>query len=138
MGCDIFITAQRKTELGWETVPDKLDDFRSYAVFGALAGVRSPGTYAPISHARGMPDDAPEDLKQLESDQTEPFHSAGLHHFSWLTSKEILEWKGWNTPFQYYSDEDETLGECCDFFLESIKNLEVTYGETRILFFFGS
>ena len=87
MGCDIHSYTERKTDKGWELIPD-LNPFswRTYSVFGFLADVRNHSAVPPIAKRRGFPDDASEDLKKVKEDDGWDCHS-----FGWLSTKELLE-----------------------------------------------
>ena len=83
----------RKKESGSEPF-----DWRSYAVFGFLAGVRNYSHSEPITERRGLPydseylnettEDAWGGLESRRSDLTEP---GSYHSHSYLTLKELLE-----------------------------------------------
>jgi hypothetical protein len=85
MGCDIHIFAEKKGDDGkyyaLEFIPF---DWRSYGMFGFLAGVRNYSDVTPISGPRGMPADASDKaLKGYDS-----LGSDG-HSHSWLTVYEL-------------------------------------------------
>lgn len=91
MGCDIHIIAQRRNGDAWEDVTGKFTDgpapfdWRSYGMFGFLAGVRNYSAVPPISEPRGIPDD-------YDRGRIDEFDgcSLGDHSFSWLTVAELL------------------------------------------------
>lgn len=104
MGCDIHSHAERRVNGKWEKVYNAftLDDFakeyygrekgdspfdwRSYAMFGFLAGVRNYSCCEPIVEPRGFPDDACAEVKE-DYDAW----SCDAHTPSFLTAKELLE-----------------------------------------------
>jgi hypothetical protein len=58
MGVDMTVVEQRKTADGWEPVGGlQTFDWRSYGVYGFLAGVRNYSAVPPISEPRGLPAD---------------------------------------------------------------------------------
>jgi hypothetical protein len=67
MGCDIHLYVERRTDSGWEHVPDHSDDWRddlnwysrrNYYLFAILADVRNEGRgIKPIDSPRGLPPD---------------------------------------------------------------------------------
>jgi hypothetical protein len=75
MGCDIHLYVERRTDSGWEHVPDHSDDWRdtanwystrNYNLFAILADVRNGHGFAgiktgdgfiPIDYPRGLPAD---------------------------------------------------------------------------------
>lgn len=85
MGCDIHTYAERKTDNGFVAI-DGLSPFswRSYGIFGFLAGVRNYSDVTPISAPRGFPDDASvaarEEYKAWDGDAHTP---------AWLTVEEL-------------------------------------------------
>lgn len=87
MGCDIHSHAERKNESGaWEKITDlEPFDWRSYGMFGFLAGVRNYSDVPPIAERRGVPTDASrevaEDYERWDSD---------AHSASWLSVAELL------------------------------------------------
>ena len=91
MGCDIHIWAERKTSYGHKAVTDTKFtdgpapfDWRSYGMFGFLAGVRNYSDVPPISEPRGFPDDmSPEAVDELDAWDTD------AHTPSWLTVEEL-------------------------------------------------
>jgi hypothetical protein len=86
MGCDIHAHAERKTTGGYELVPDVVPfDWRSYGMYGFLAGVRNYSAVPSIAERRGLPDDmsagAREEYEHWELD---------AHSASWLALDELL------------------------------------------------
>ena len=85
MGCDIHTFSERRTLDGqWETVKFAPFDWRSYAIFGFLAGVRNSAMVTPISEPRGLPEDA----RSWVIDQ---FCGMDYHTPSWLGVQELLD-----------------------------------------------
>jgi hypothetical protein len=87
MGCDIHIVAQKQNEAGqWGEITGSFSegpspfDWRSYGLFGFLAGVRNYSAVPPISEPRGLPDD-------YGQDPEEPW--LGDHSHSWLSVDEL-------------------------------------------------
>lgn len=87
MGCDIHTYCERKNAKGeWEYVAGVTPfDWRSYGVFGWLAGVRNYSAITPISDQRGMPEDVSEDVLGEYERWGDDAHSA-----SWLSLNELL------------------------------------------------
>lgn len=89
MGCDIHIIAQRRVDGGWTEAKGAFVDgaspfdWRSYSMFGFLAGVRNYSAVPPISEPRGLPED-------FDADE-EAGGFVGDHSFSWLTVKELSD-----------------------------------------------
>ena len=101
MGCDIHSHAERRVNGKWEVVKDAftLDDFdreyygrekgdspfrwRSYSMFGFLAGVRS--WIDPIDDPRGFPKDASDEVREVY------LREKYIHTPSFLTAKELLK-----------------------------------------------
>ena len=106
MGCDIHSFAERRNKQTnkWEKVEDafSLDnydkerlkkdkgehpfDWRSYSMYGFLAGVRNYSCCDPIAEPRGIPDDTTDEVR-------EDYEGWGsdAHTPSFLTAKELLE-----------------------------------------------
>lgn len=85
MGCDIHAYAERKTNRGWEPVGDLSPfDWRSYGLFGFLAGVRNYSAIPPIAEKRGFPDDAGNEVREEYKSWECDAHSA-----SWLSMTEL-------------------------------------------------
>lgn len=88
MGCDIHIIAQKRNEQGqWVAVSGKFSpfDWRSYGMYGWLAGVRNYSDVTPISEPRGLPDDF-----SLVKWEAETNDWLGDHSYSWLSVEELL------------------------------------------------
>ena len=112
MGCDIHINCEIKTSDGyWENCdfftidptykslkgdperPPKwlikqVDVGRNYALFGVLAGVRDR-SHPMISEPRGIPDNISKQTKKRYLRESE----WGCHSYSWLTLKELLDYR---------------------------------------------
>lgn len=98
MGCDIHLIAQRKlsnssdapvwsdNEAEYEDIRDIFLDYRSYGLFGFLAGVRNYSAIPPISKPRGIPSDF--------HTESHPFREADsyYHSKSWLSVQELAEY----------------------------------------------
>jgi len=87
MGCDLHGFVERKNEMGqWEYAPGFHPfDWRSYRLYGWLAGVRNYSAVTPLSKPRGLPGDASASLKEKYNDDDD-YHSA-----SWVSLEELLE-----------------------------------------------
>jgi hypothetical protein len=107
MGCDIHPLAQKRGADGkWQAVMDSRFaegyhpfNWRSYGLYGWLAGVRNYSDVPPISEPRGYPADFdPEhwDSWSTAKSGTEPewggpdYISMGDHSASWLSVEELL------------------------------------------------
>lgn len=88
MGCDIHIKAQKRDGDSWVNVNGDFTegsapfDWRSYGLFGFLAGVRNYSDLTPISEPRGLPEGVTE-----WSDNDETWF--GDHSHSWLSVEEL-------------------------------------------------
>lgn len=151
MGADIHCNAERRTEKGWETIPDlNLFDCRDYGLFGFLADVRNYSAIVPISQPRGMPVDSP---TASEFDE----FCIGQYTISWLSVAEILSYDfdqitedrrcrrrtedGWSDGAQTCEPGHgkkmtyrEFLG---DYFFREVERLRAS-GAERIVFWFSS
>ncbi|MFA5697672.1 MAG: hypothetical protein WC888_04550 [Candidatus Izemoplasmatales bacterium] len=149
MGCDIHSFAEKKNQNGQYIIIEDLCpfDWRSYSVFGFLAGVRNYSNIIPISTPRGLPDDVCQEIK-------DDFESRGYdaHSASWLSIKEL-------TDFEYDKETEDCRvtingdGGCtCDpgggkkqtyreflrsEFFDEIKKLKEAKAE-RIVFYFDN
>lgn len=86
MGCDIHSHAERRVNGRWEKVPDfEPFDWRNYAMFGFLAGVRSHWC-DPIVEPRGFPANASYAVHKDYEDWGTDAHTP-----SFLTLKELLD-----------------------------------------------
>jgi hypothetical protein len=88
MGCDIHSVAEKRERNTWVDlglVPQPFD-WRSYSLFGFLAGVRNYSAIPSIAEFRGFPADASDvtksDYKKWDMDAHSP---------SWLLMSELLE-----------------------------------------------
>ncbi len=86
MGCDIHAYAEIKEKGKWEFTGINPFDFRSYGLFGFLAGVRNYSEAEPIAKERGVPSD----LSPEVSESNESWDSDG-HSHSWVSLKELLD-----------------------------------------------
>lgn len=105
MGCDIHPHVEVKVDDKWEISTEEvfsLDsfdrdyykkekssepfDWRSYSMFGFLAGVRNYDHCIPISEPKGLPDDCSEEIKEAYED-----YSSDAHSCSYLTLRELSE-----------------------------------------------
>jgi len=104
MGCDIHSHAERRVGGKWEVVKDAFTlgdfdkeyynkergdspfDWRSYSMYGFLAGVRNYSCCDPIAEPRGIPDDTTSEVR-------EDYEGWGsdAHTPSFLTAKELLD-----------------------------------------------
>lgn len=91
MGCDIHIWAERKTTAGYEAIDGvkfaeglQPFDWRSYAMYGFLAGVRNYSAVPPIAEPRGVPADASDEVL----DDFEGW-DVDAHSSSWLSVEEL-------------------------------------------------
>lgn len=87
MGCDIHAYAERRNEAGqWEEIPDLQPfDWRSYSLFGWLAGVRNYSAVEPIAKGRGLPEDATSAVRECYLDDDD------CHSCTWVSLAELLE-----------------------------------------------
>lgn len=84
MGCDIHSRAERRENGKWVVIDGLAPfDWRSYGMFGFLAGVRNYSAIPPLSEPRGLPDDTPQ-----SGDDYDDY--LGDHSFSWLSLDELL------------------------------------------------
>ena len=112
MGCDIHIYVEVKKNGKWEHFKEnhfeasdfdksyykkeKVSqpfDWRHYAMFGVLAGVRNRDV-VPIKEKRGLPEDISEDVKISRESYGEEGHST-----SYLTARELYEFDYNKNPF---------------------------------------
>lgn len=127
MGCDIHSIAEVKTAAGWLPIESdgrvaswgtffskKTDylspfDWRSYAVFGFLAGVKNYSRCEPLSEPKGLPEDSehlnspspyaydtnPMNGEKIPDSEKETIKQdlleGGYHSHSYLTLKELTE-----------------------------------------------
>lgn len=89
MGCDIHTFAQRRNDGGgYETITSNFAEgpqpfyWRSYGLFGFLAGVRNYSDVAPISEQRGLPADMNRCTDEYEE-------LSDCHSCSWLSVEEL-------------------------------------------------
>ena len=140
MGCDIHVTTEKKINGTWTQLSFEPFTWRSYGMFGFLAGVRNYSAIPSLAKPRGFPPDATAKMDHNK------------HSHSWLSVKELLD-------FNYEAEMedrrvviDNNHGSTCEpgggekmtyreflgrhFFkdLEVLKEL----GATRIVFSFDS
>lgn len=87
MGCDIHGYAERRNAAGqWEEIPGlRPFDWRSYNLFGWLAGVRNYSAVAPIAERRGLPGDVSPAIEELYVED------ADCHSATWVSLAELRE-----------------------------------------------
>ena len=85
MGCDIHTHTERRDGNTWVSVPlsPPVWDWRSYGLFGFIAGVRNCWAVKPIAQPRGFPEDASDEA-------TSGFDDWDGHTPSYLTLQEML------------------------------------------------
>lgn len=91
MGCDMTACAEKKLNNGeWEQLDFKPFDWRSYGMYGFLAGVRNYSAVTQIAPCRGLPDDG--NFKKQEEKKGNPWidYDENFCH-SWLTVKELAD-----------------------------------------------
>ena len=95
MGCDIHITAEYKREDGKWIRNEKciFDDkynapfsWRSYSLFGFLAGIRNMSECTPLSNPRGLPEDTTDSTREYWDGW-----ECDAHNPSWLSLEDIME-----------------------------------------------
>jgi len=84
MGCDIHSYSEKQIKGIWTDLDFSPFNWRSYGMYGFLAGVRNYSSTKPISEPRGVPHTSPVLKEYL--DDVGYYHSA-----SHLTVKELLE-----------------------------------------------
>lgn len=148
MGCDIHSHAEHKVDGKWKVIPGLTPfDWRSYGMYGFLAGVRNYSAVPPISEPRGTPDDAAPEIRE----SWESWDMDG-HSHSWLSVAEL-------SSFNYDQEmEDRRVmrnndGGCTcdpgdgekmtyreflgDAFFEDLKKLQAA-GAERVVFWFDN
>jgi hypothetical protein len=84
MGCDIHTFVEQQTPTGWEHLEiQEVFDWRSYHLFGWLAGVRNYSQVPPIAEPRGLPADVSREVEKESND-------LDWHSRSWLSADELL------------------------------------------------
>ncbi len=160
MGCDIHMWVERKeTDGKWHLVPDaKVYNYRSYRLFGFLAGVCGDGP--AIAEPRGWPDDMSDELEQFlgfdfegpenYDNRDKRLRWPGDHTPSWLTADEILKALAalpqgvyeWDPRAKYIVWEpDVCRGSMLEFertYAEYWANLAKSPSDVRIVFNFDS
>ena len=154
MECDIHSHAEKKTEAGYEKIPE-LEPFgwRSYGIFGFLANVRNYSAVPPIAERRGVPADMSAEVAKNYEGWDMDAHSA-----SWLSIAELAafdydakmedrrvtrqtgpnSWDGGATTAELGGGKEMTFREFLgDGFFEDIKTLQEA-GADRIIFWFDN
>jgi hypothetical protein len=91
MGCDIHLYGEKRNQDGtWEHTSDGDDldapmNYRSYGIFGFLAGVRNYSAVTPISRQRGLPDDTSAFVRSAFTSWRFDAHSP-----SWMSMDELM------------------------------------------------
>ena len=98
MGCDIHSYAEKKVGDKWEVIPYLIDEtflyWRSYRVFGWLAGVRNYFDVTSIAPVRGIPIDASSEVREKLEEWGLDAHTA-----SWISLDEFLAFD-YNSPVE--------------------------------------
>jgi hypothetical protein len=82
MGCDIHTYAERKVGDSYELIADlRPFDWRSYGMYGFLAGVRNYSDVPALAADRGIPPDASASVRKA--------HHGGYHSESWVDVLEL-------------------------------------------------
>lgn len=150
MGCNIHSHAERRVGGKWEKVYGAftLDDFdkeyygrekgdspfdwRSYAMFGFLAGVRSHWC-DPIIEPRGFPSDACDEVRE----NYEGWYGFA-HTPSFLTAKELLEFNYDKPIFEGYKETyRDNLSEMFFVHIEDLSKLGDPK-DVRVVFWFDN
>ena len=163
MGCDItsFVEKKNRETQKWEVVRDCIKvngymkefhgkdlisspfDWRSYDIYGFLAGVRNRSCITPIVEPRGIPDDASEEIIKLYNRDPENCHSS-----SYLTVEELLAYdydRSITEIEEYWEEGDEedpkTIREFLGtFFFDDLKSLKAIGkpNMVRVIFWFDN
>lgn len=142
MGCDIHAVIQVKKADGKWVVSDwdPLKTPRQYSSFAIMAGVRNHFQHPliPICEPKGLP----EDIGFIHGEEDE--HKwLGDHSFSWLTLKELREWKYWGELIPNYDGKNYFqscwAGAQLQYWMEEIAGFEsVNEEDIRIVFGFDN
>ncbi len=134
MGTDIYCAIERRDSSGRWRFVGPLDIRRSYALFGALAGVGGTG-HKPLAPPRGLPEDL--DLASCTDDEHgECFGGAdefGERDRSWLTLAELRSYD-WSTIFTGEGQANQS--SACMKFVEWIAQQDAPPNDLRIVFGF--
>lgn len=84
MGCDIHSYAEKRVNGKWQRVDVTPFDWRSYGMYGFLAGVRNYSDVPPLAGRRGLPGDASQEVAGEHEHWGGDAHSA-----SWLSVEEL-------------------------------------------------
>jgi hypothetical protein len=143
MGCDIHCFAEVKQKDRWVMVQDYFTpdsyskeylhkdkvtncfDWRSYFMFGLLAGVRR-NDVEPISEPKGLPLDISDEVNDEYLGWEDNVHS-----MSYLTLEEL-------NNFDYSKYSDEYLSNLFFTHLYELNELKETYSDVRIVFWFDN
>lgn len=99
MGTDIHIMLQSKMDDEWVT-HGQLSNFRSYLIFGVLAGVRGCHLHAgPIAEPRGFPEGFTWTDGPYAEARSHEGIDMGYHDFTWLSVAEIMAYPGWDEVY---------------------------------------
>jgi hypothetical protein len=91
MGCDIHIHTEVRKCKYWQHATGNFSegsapfDWRSYNLYGFLAGVRNYSAVEPICEPKGFPDDA-----SPETNASYEYWDCDAHSATWLTLEELL------------------------------------------------
>jgi hypothetical protein len=127
MGCDIHSYAEKQVNGKWESLDFSPFDWRSYGLYGFLAGVRNYSDVPPLAAPRGLP----RDVSAHVQEEADGWDSDG-HSHSWLSVEEL-------SAFDYDAAVEMTtwrefLGP--DFFRD-LRRLKAE-GAERIVFWFDN
>lgn len=138
MGCDIHTVVQVKAGDEWVSMEREIFDGRSYAMFGALAGVRSyyPKPAVEITHS--FPDDF-----VIEDEEYHNGYWMGEHSHGYVTLENLQKWmkkqKRAKRRWEIYEMEDNGLITVIIPKLEELaEKVRVKPDEIRLVFGFDS
>ena len=81
MGCDIHCYAEKKEEGRWAAITGLHPfDWRSYGMYGFLAGVRNYSAVPPITAQPGFPSDASPEVHKEKDEWESDAHSFSRSH----------------------------------------------------------
>lgn len=93
MGCNMHAVVAYRKRGAWDAVM-AFQEWRDYALFGALADVRTPDGIEPIASPRGLPSGF---VTSSEPNDPEPYVWVsgkvwlGDHSYSWVNAEEFAE-----------------------------------------------